>query len=94
MAVGLKVTLTVQFFPAARLAPHLVLSANAPIVWIPAIVMGALPSLVRVTICGPLVVPTGWSLKFRVPADNIASGPAPVPVSETAWGLPGELSST
>jgi len=61
-AVGLKVTLTVQFAPAARLAPHVLFCAKsealAPVRPMLLIVNGAVPVLDSVTVWAALVVLT------------------------------------
>jgi len=60
--VGVNCTLMVQFEPAAKVAPHVVVRENsallAPVNPMLLIVSGALPVLVRVTTCAELVVPT------------------------------------
>ena len=47
---GVKVTLTVQLAPAARLVPQLLVWANGPVVAMLVIVMVALPVLLRVRV--------------------------------------------
>jgi hypothetical protein len=44
--------------------------------------------------CAGLVVPTDWLAKFRLVADQVASGPevSPTPLRETECGLPTVLS--
>jgi hypothetical protein len=49
-AVGVKVTEAVQPAPAARLAPHVFVSAKSPEAAIDAIVSAAVPELVSVTV--------------------------------------------
>ena len=46
---GVKVTLTVQLAPAARLVPQLLLWAKSPFAVMLVIVMAALPVLLKVT---------------------------------------------
>jgi hypothetical protein len=65
LAVGLKVTLIVQFAPAASvlgLRGQVLVCAKSPalVPLIPTLVMvsAAFPLLVSVTVCAPLVVPT------------------------------------
>lgn len=64
VAVGLKVTLIVQFAPAATLAPHVFVCEKSPL-FVPVMVMPkplkvsvALPVFVRVTLWAELLVPT------------------------------------
>jgi hypothetical protein len=65
VAVGLNVTLIVQFAPAARLAPQLFVWEKSPL-FVPLMAMpeplkvsAALPVFVSVMFCEALVVPTG-----------------------------------
>ena len=65
VAVGLKVTLIVQFAPAATLVPQVFVCEKSPL-FVPAIAMPeplkvsvALPVFVSVMFCEALVVPTG-----------------------------------
>ena len=57
-AVGEKVTLIVQAALAARLPPQLLVSPKFALVAMVAMVSAALPVLLKVTGCDPLVVPT------------------------------------
>jgi hypothetical protein len=100
VAVGSNVTLILQFEPAASVAGlcgHGLVCVKsalfAPVMAILVIASGALPVLVRVTICGELVVPTGWALKVRlVVFPKLTTGAMPVPVREITCGLPLALS--
>ncbi len=76
-------TLRVQLFPAARLLPQLLVwtKSTLGLTVKPEIVICALPLLVSVTVCGPLVVPTGCSPKVKLGVDSVAAGPTPVPLS-------------
>lgn len=65
VAVGLNVTLIVQFAPAARLAPQLFVWEKSPL-FVPVMAIPeplkvnvALPVFVSVMFCEALVVPTG-----------------------------------
>jgi hypothetical protein len=64
-AVGVSVTLIWQLALGARLAPHMLVVAKSaafvPLVPMLEIVNVALPVLVRVTVCGGLVLPTACS---------------------------------
>ena len=57
VAVGAKVTLIVQLPPAATEPPQLLVWAKSPDVTMPLTVRVAVPVLLRVTVCGALVVP-------------------------------------
>src|SRR5208337_4892476 len=60
----------------------------------PVIVSAALPVLLRVTGCDPLVVPRFWLPNVRLPGETPATGAVatPVPVKFTVCGLPLALS--
>jgi hypothetical protein len=52
----------------------------------------ALPVLLKVTGCTPLVVPSVWLPKIRLVAVRLTALPLPVPVRITVCGLPAALS--
>ena len=95
-AVGVNVTLILQFAPAASVAgligqavaPVLV-SAKSPEAAMVLIVRGPVPVSVSVTICAVLVVFSCWLPKARLvgASPTAGAGFAPVPVSEMFWGL-------
>jgi hypothetical protein len=58
VAVGEKVTLIEQEPPPATLPPQLLLGLKFPLAAMLVMVSAWLPVLLRVTCCGPLVVPT------------------------------------
>jgi hypothetical protein len=58
VAVGVKVTLTVQLAPAASIAPQSLLSANVPVTATELIVRLAPPVLETVTVCAALLFNT------------------------------------
>ena len=58
LAVGVKVTLSVQVDPAATPFPQLSVSAKSPLAEMLVMCNGAVPLLERFTVCGALVVPT------------------------------------
>lgn len=60
LAVGVKVTLTVQLALALRDVPQVLDSAKSPLVCTRVMPAGSGPGLVTVTICAVLVVPTAW----------------------------------
>lgn len=94
VAVGLKVTLTVQLAPAAKVLPQVVVleksPAFAPVIAICHRCIVTPPLLVIVTLCGLLLVPTVWLAKLRLVGDRPAAVPTPVKI--TVWGLPPALS--
>ena len=57
-AVGVKVTLIVQFAPAATLLPHVFVWLKSPLIAMLLMLSVAEPELVRAIVCGLLVVPT------------------------------------
>ena len=78
-AVGVKVTLIVQFAPAATLDPHVLVSAKSPEAAIWVIESAALPELVKVTTCAALGVPTSWLLNVKLDGDKLTAGAPPEP---------------
>ena len=91
---GLNVTLTVQLLPAPSVAPH-VLAFEKSAAWAPRnaichTLMGRLQTLVRVMVCGKLLVPTTWSGNISILGDKSAAIPTPVRIMQC--GLPGALS--
>jgi hypothetical protein len=98
VAVGLNVTLIVQFAPAARLAPQVFVCEKSPL-FVPLMAMPeplkvsvAFPVFVNVTFCEALVVPTGWPVNVRLAEDKPTTGAIPVPDNKTLCGLPPALS--
>jgi len=84
LAVGVKVTLMVQKFPAATETPQLLVWAKSPLAATPEMVSAALPVLDRVTVCGALVAPTFVFVNVSVAGERLTTGAScPVPVSET-----------
>jgi len=85
-AVGEKVPLMVQFAPAARLDPHVLLKLNedafAPVTLMLLMAIATAPVLDSVTLCDPLVVPMVWFPKTALGADRVTVvTPVPRPVS-------------
>jgi hypothetical protein len=95
-AVGLNVTLMVQWALAERLAGQLLLSLKSPlfvpVMLIPVMVSGALPELVSVTVCEELVEPTFSFPKLMLVGLSVTAGTVPVPFKLTVCGLPVALS--
>jgi hypothetical protein len=96
LAVGENVTLIVQFAPAARDAPQVVVLEKSPLL-APVIVMlemlnDAPPVLDSVTAWEELLVPICWPWKVSAEGDRPAPGVVPVPVSPAVCGLPEALS--
>src|SRR5437016_2990337 len=94
-AVGVKVTLMVQFAPAAKvaglvgqaLAPVLV-AAKSPEGANELIVKAAVPVFVSVTVIGVLVVASGWLPKPRLVGANPTPGAVPFPLIVLRCALP------
>ena len=74
--VGVKVTLIVQFAPAARVAAQVLVWAKSPLALMPAIFSTAEPLLVRVTLCAVLVVPFVCAAKVRLVGARLTAGAA------------------
>src|SRR5258708_19868731 len=94
-AVGVNVTLMVQFAPAATELPQVLVWAKSPLAETPVRFSEALPVLESVTDCAALVVPTVWPAKASEEAERLTTGAeaaAPVPVRLTDCGLPEALS--
>jgi len=101
LADGVNVTLIGQLPSAATELPQVLLSEKS-LAFVPVTVMlvmlkGALPVLLRVTVCAPLVVPTGWLPKPRLVGERLTTGAVaavdvPVPERLTVCGLPLALS--
>jgi hypothetical protein len=95
VAVGVNVTLIVQFMLAGTDAPHVFVSAKSPEAVIEVIFSARLPLLVSVIIfAGELVVVTSWLPKFKLVGATTATGAlaVPVPVSVANWALLGSTS--
>lgn len=92
VCVGVKVTLIVHFFFAARLVPHVVAdTAKSPVVEIAMLLSVTDWLLVKVNVFGLLVVPTFCFAKVALAGVNVACA-MPVPDSATDCGLSGALS--
>src|SRR5712692_501004 len=93
LAVGVKVTLTVQLELAPTLAPQLLVCAKSPLACIPLMLVAVGPGFDRVTGCEPLALPSACAAKLSAAgvAFRTAFAP-PVPVSDTVCGLPEALS--
>src|SRR5437588_8896287 len=93
-AVGVKVTLIVQFPPAAKvaglagqaLAPVLV-AAKSPEAANELIVKAAAPVFVSVGVVGVLTAARSWFPKSRPVGTKPTPGPVPFPLSVMIWGL-------
>ena len=94
VAAGEKVTLIVQEPPAATLPPQLLVSPKLALMARLVMVSGALPVLLRVTGCDPLVVPAFWLPNVRLGGETPATGVAAAPVKPTVCGLSEALSVT
>jgi hypothetical protein len=96
VALGVKVTLTVQLAPAANELPQVLVSAKSPalvpVIAMPVMLKVVVPTLVRVTVFAGLVVPTATEPKSKLVGESFAV--VPIPLSVTFCGLPGALSVT
>ena len=80
--VGVKVTLMLQFEPAAREVPQVLVCAKSPLLAMLVIDKLAVPVLLNVIFCAALVVPTFWLPNVRLVGLSEATGPlAPQPVN-------------
>ena len=82
-AVGVKVTAIVQLAPVVTLLPQLLVAAKSPEAAIFETASATVPVLVKVTVCGALVLPTVCGSNNRKGGETLSAGPIPVPVSET-----------
>src|SRR5271167_3481870 len=102
LAVGLKVTVTLQLAIGARLVPQCgsLWKSLQLVPWVAKPkgsrkLAAAVPILVSVTVCGLLVAPTGTLPKLSGDGESanlMLPVPLPVPVIDSLWGLPGALS--
>ena len=79
VAVGVKVTLMVHDALAARLVPQVLVSEKSPLTVMLEIARVALPGLLSVTLCGPLLVPDACPENVNEVGDRLAAGAVPVP---------------
>ena len=92
-AVGVNVTLMVQFAPGATLAPQELSWAKSPVTVILLMSSGAEPLLVMVMVIAALVTPRGWLGNVRLVGDRVTSGAAePTPERAMLCGLLAALS--
>lgn len=89
VAVGVNVTLTVQFAPVASGLVQVLVCAKAPVVVMVPMFRGIVCVLVTVNLIGALVVPTFWVGKVSVDCERVT--PVAGPITGTVWGLPGSL---
>jgi hypothetical protein len=84
-----------QFPPTGILAPQLLVAPKLAEAVIPTMSNVALPVLVRVTVCGALVVPTAWGVaNVTLAGERFAMGAVtPMPVREIVCGLLAALST-
>ena len=79
VAVGVKVTLIVHDELAARLVPQVFVCEKSPLAAMLEIVSVALPGLLRVTLCGLLLVPNTCPENVNEVGDRLAADAVPVP---------------
>ena len=88
-AVGLKMTVIVQFAPAMSAPPQLFVCEKSPLTPIVVIVSEDWPELVRVTIWAALVVPTNWPPNDNLEGKTLAlAGAAKSPNAPTPFVVP------
>ena len=89
VAVGVKITCTVQLLPLFSVAPHVVvpvvkLPAAGPVIWKPTFAIADPPLLLTVSASGELAAPTCCAGKFKLDGlTPIAGGARPAPESAT-----------
>ena len=83
LAAGSKVTLMLQEAPAATLEPQVLVWEKSPLTAMLVMVRAEVPVLVRVTLCGLLLVPTAWEANVKEVGERLTTGPPPVPVRLT-----------
>ena len=83
VAVGLKVTETVQAAPAAMLMPQVLVCEKSPDAAIELKVKAAEPGLLIATACAVLVVPSVWDAKVKLVGESRMPGPEAFPLSAT-----------
>ena len=92
VSCGVKVTFIAQLAPAARVLPQVPVSEKSarfpPVICILILLNPAVPRLVKVTVCGLLVVPTDWLPKFRLLGLSPANVPVPFRVTPCNCGAP------
>src|SRR5713101_5336628 len=92
-AVGVNVTVMVQFAPPATLLPQLSLARKSLLALIEEMASVPPPLVMSVTDCPELLLPTIWAAKCRLVGESATVGGArPTPVSGTFRGLCAELS--
>ena len=84
---GLNVTEMVQFAPASRVVPQVLVSVKSPLVVMLEIGTGVSPGLLRVTVWAPLVVPTTCPEKKSDEEDTFTMGLIEVAVPADAWAV-------
>jgi hypothetical protein len=86
VAVGWNFTVTLQLVPFARLLPQVLLAtAKFPLMLMLLMLTVVEPTLLRVTDCVPLVVPTGRAANVKLDAESLIC--VPVPLSGTVLGV-------
>jgi hypothetical protein len=86
-ALGLKVTLIVQFAPALTLLPQVLVWEKSPLAAMLETASEAVPVFVRVTVCAVLLVPDIWAEKVSEVGDKLTADPIPVPLKVTVCML-------
>src|SRR5207302_5400425 len=92
VAVGVNVTLIVQFAPAPTEVPQVFVCPKSPLGAMLVMPSVALPVFLSVTLCVALVVLICWYPNVRLVGDRLTIGPVPVPVRLIVCGLPEAVS--
>jgi len=92
VVVGLNVIEIWQLPPAASDVLHVLVSPKSPVGAIPVMLSALLPTLVKFTSWGVLVVPTFCEANVSEFGFRLAIGPSPVPARLDICGLPGAVS--
>lgn len=91
--VGSKKTPMEQLEPTDKLLPHELSGPKSEGLAVTlAMIRGAAPVFISVTVCGRLLVPTYWFGNMMLEGEMLVIGTRPVPVSVTDCGLPDALS--
>jgi hypothetical protein len=72
--VGVKVTLIVQVAPTPTEPPQVFVCAKSPLATMAVILSSALPVLVKITLCEPLVIETNCAAKLRLGGESATTG--------------------
>jgi len=84
LALGVKITLTLHEAPGDMLEPQVLVWEKSPLLAMLVMVSVEVPVLLRVKLCGLLLVPTACEANVNDAGEGLTAGPpAPVPVKLT-----------